>query len=415
LNAAPRAASFEVSSMLRRVPIALALFLPAVVAWAQPAALTLEEALRRAETASPQARAIALEVTRARDAAAAAGLWENPDLSLQREEAGPTEDFATLSLRVPLWGRTSLERKAAEAGAAAAEAGAALERLRLRGAVRAAHLDLIAAQERATVIDSGRADLRDLVEALRHREREGESSSFDLNRAERDLAEVDADHEAALGRRGAARHLLAALLDLPPEGLVAAGSVAPPSRLPEPADLSARAAARGDVRELAALADSTGLEARALKRGVIPEPTFTYGRKTTDEVVDDDSGAVLGLSFALPIARRGQAARAAGSGSALLRARHEAALKRAEAEIAAAQANAAAALAAARVYAEGAHPEGLLRMARASYEAGEARILEVLDAYRTVLEVRLRRIDLDAAAARAAIDLDLAVGEEVTP
>ena len=55
----------------------------------------------------------------------------------------------------------------------------------------------------------------------------------------------------------------------------------------------------------------------------------------------------------------------------------------------------------------------LRRIAVVSYDAGERGILELLDAYRIAWESRLRVLELDAAAAQAEIDLELASAVEI--
>ncbi len=54
-------------------------------------------------------------------------------------------------------------------------------------------------------------------------------------------------------------------------------------------------------------------------------------------------------------------------------------------------------------------------IATAAYEEGEYGILELLDAHRVTLGAELRLLDLSAAARRAAIELDRAIGGETTP
>jgi cobalt-zinc-cadmium efflux system outer membrane protein len=56
----------------------------------------------------------------------------------------------------------------------------------------------------------------------------------------------------------------------------------------------------------------------------------------------------------------------------------------------------------------------LTGIARAAYEEGEQRILEVLDAYRVTLASQLRALELVAEAKQAEIELDRAVGKEVS-
>ena len=59
--------------------------------------------------------------------------------------------------------------------------------------------------------------------------------------------------------------------------------------------------------------------------------------------------------------------------------------------------------------------EPLAKIGRVAYEEGELGILELLDSDRQALDARLRILDLAAAARRAAIDLDRAIGREFRP
>ncbi len=57
----------------------------------------------------------------------------------------------------------------------------------------------------------------------------------------------------------------------------------------------------------------------------------------------------------------------------------------------------------------------LAQIAQVAYQEGEQGILELLDAYRVALLSQRRALELLAAAKRAEIELDRAVGEEVLP
>ena len=67
------------------------------------------------------------------------------------------------------------------------------------------------------------------------------------------------------------------------------------------------------------------------------------------------------------------------------------------------------------LYRRSTDPEELVDIARIAYDEGEQRILELLDAYRMALAVKLRGLELAAHSRRSRIDLDLVVGEEVIP
>ncbi len=380
----------------------------------EPRAVALDEALRLAEETSPSARAIALEVERVRAEVRATGLWPNPEVSLVREEsAGTVERFANLSQTFPWSGRLGLERESARNAVAGAEAAARQARVNLRARVRESFIDLLQAQERRATLEAGRSRLGELVEVLRAREREGESSGFDRMRSERELAEVEVDLLETRGRLAGARAVLAAYLGLSSDGLVASGSLAADGTLPAPEEVRALATARGDVIALEAEAASAEFRARAGGRRAVPEPTITFGTKTTEAGSPDDRGPVIGVGFSLPLFDRGQGAAPARTLGALLRARRAALAGLAAAEAEAAYAEVVARREAETAYTTPGNAEDLVTIARAAYEGGEMRILELLDAYRTALEVRLKTIDLHAAARKAEAALGRAVGSEV--
>ncbi|MBI4160977.1 MAG: TolC family protein, partial [Acidobacteria bacterium] len=373
------------------------LLLPVAVPAAEPAfagsrPITLEEALRRAEEISPAGRAIVLGIERARAEVTAAGLWPDPEAEIVREEsAGTVERFQVLSVPVVLTGRLGLERASARAGVTAAEAAAGRERAILRASVRAAFLDLVLAQEKAEILAEGRSRLAELVEILRIREREGESSGFDRMRAERELADVEADFLDSRGALEGARAVLAAAVVLPSEGLTAVGSLDPAGSLSARDRVLELAQSRGDVLALDARAESADLLARAARRRAVPEPSITAGRKTTEEGPLEDGGPVYGVSFSIPVFDRGQGLRAiAGADANLLRASRQALALRVAAEAETAYSEAIASREAEAAYAAAGDPEELIAIATAAYEGGAMRILELLDAHRTALAARLR-------------------------
>jgi outer membrane protein TolC len=399
---------------MNRVMLACILVPPAVVLAAEPAPLTLDEALRRATEQSPSAQAIALGIERSRAEAGAAGLWPNPALSVSREEsAGTVERFENLSLPFVLTGRLALERASARSGLTAEEASARQERAELRARVHEAFFDLLLSQERTAALDAGRSRLLDLVEALRAREREGESSGFDRMRAERELAELEVDLAGSRGGLRGARAALAAFIGAPSEALSVAGSLGPGASLPGLEEARALARSRGDVVALDARAEQADLLARAARRRAVPEPSLLAGRKTTEDGGPEPSGPVLGISFSIPVFDRGQGARGVSAAeAALLRARREVLARQAEAEAEAAWELTAAARESEEIYSAAGDAEQLVSIARAAYEGGAMRMFELLDAYRTALAAQLRLLELHAAARRAEVVLGRALGTE---
>ncbi len=389
------------------------LLLPGAARAADPRPLTLGEALRAAETNSPAARAIDLSIERARAAVPATGLWQNPELTLTREEsAGVVERFATLSQTLPIGGRTGLARDAARSGLIAAEASARQERVVLRRQVRDAFVDLLVAQDRLVILEAHAGRLATLAAAFAAREREGESSGFDRRRVAWEAAEGAALLDRALGDRAAARAALGALVGPPASALVATGDLAEPLPTPDPATLETLVRGRGDLAALDAEAARADQAARAARRRAVPEPSITAGAKNTEAGPIDDTGLVLGLTFALPFLDRGQESHVGDTEAALLRARRETLALQAAADAEGALATVVAARDAESAYATADDPDILITIARAAYDGGALRLLELLDAYRTAALVRLRTVELHAAARQAESALIAAAGAE---
>jgi outer membrane protein TolC len=402
--------------MLKRIAVLCILIQSADARCGEPRLITLDEALRRAVEASPDARAIALEVERERAEAGATGLWPNPELSLVREEAaGVVERFAQLSQTVPWSGRLALERSAARAGVRSAEATARQDLASLKARVHEAFIDLLLVQERAVALAAGRSRLADLVEVLRAREREGESSGFDRMRAERELAEVEADLIEERGRLARFRSGLAALVALPGEELTASGSLATAAAVPSRDALAGLLESRGDLAALEAAAERAELRARAARRRLVPEPSVTLGAKSAEAGGLEDTGPTAAIGLPLPFFDRGQEAASGRAEAALIRARRESLVRLAAAEAESLHAEVMARRDAETRYAATGDPENLIRIAMAAYEGGAMRILDVLDATRTALAARLRELELHAVARRAEVALGRALGVEVVP
>lgn len=392
----------------------------APAAFGQP--LTEEQALARMRAEHPRLLALRLGVRERAAAARERSLPANPAVGYTREAAGPgTDDFLLVSQELPLRGRPGLLRAAAARTAAAAAARADAARLDFEARLRLAFTDLLLAQERAAALEAGVAELRRLVEVLRAREREGEGSRFDRLRTEREVADVETDRRAAGIDRATAQARLASFLapGTDPADLSAVGRLLGGAAVPGAGELLARALAqRPDHRALALDEERWTAERRAAARLRLPAAAVTAGLKRSGAGPARESGYVFGATVGVPLFNRGQA-QAARAEAARARAGAERAASRAriEGEVRAAHAEAAGYRALAERYrGESVAPAAALAgIAAAAYEEGEYGILELLDAQRVVLGAELRLLALSAAARRAAIRLDRAVGEGVAP
>jgi outer membrane protein TolC len=117
-----------------------------------------------------------------------------PVVSYSREDAaGSKEDYLLIEQQVPVSGRLGLLRNAGDAAVNAQKEQSNYALHQLHSDLRLAFVELLLSQQREAGIQKSLGDLQELVRVLREREREGEGSAFDRLRAERELAEVQAD------------------------------------------------------------------------------------------------------------------------------------------------------------------------------------------------------------------------------
>ncbi len=408
--------------MRRSLPLLLAGFLGMSAPLASGQPLTEAQALARMRAEHPHLEALRLGVEELEADARERSLFANPTAGYTREDTGlGVDDFLLVSQELPLRGRTGLLREVAARAVTAAQARADASRLDFEARLRLAFTELLLAQERAAALAAGVAELGRLVDVLRAREREGEGSRFDRLRTEREVADIETDRQAADIDRATAQARLASFLapGTEPGTLGAAGPLLDGPSIPDAGGLLDEALARRpDYRALTLGENRWATERRAADRLRLPTTTVTAGLKRSGASRAHASGYVIGATVAVPLFNRGQQQVArAEAARARTGAERDALRSRIESEVRAAHAEASRYRALARRYrAESVAPAAeLAGIATAAYEEGEYGILELLDAHRVVLAAELRLLELSAAARRAAIHLDLAVGRELTP
>lgn len=392
---------------------------------AAPAAgqtLTEAQALARMRAEHPQLRALRLGVRELEADARERRLLANPTVSYTREDAGnATDDFLLVSQELPVRGRIGLFDEAAGQAVTAAEARADASVLAVETRLRMAFTALLLAQERTRVLQSGLSELRRLADVLRAREREGEGSRFDRLRAEREVADIETDLEAAEIERVGAQARLAAFFTpgADPSDLRAAGALLDDPVRSDPTSLVELAlAGRPDYRALELSAAQWRTEQRAAERLRYPGAAVNAGLKRTGAAGARESGYAVTATMVVPLFNRGQAqvARAAAA-RARVDAERQALRGSIESGVRAAHVAVTRYRALAERYrATSVEPAAeLVAIADAAYQEGEYGILELLDAHRVTLGAETRLLELSAAARRAAIELDRVLGGEAGP
>ena len=395
-----------------------AVLLPSV-SGAQTVTLSESQALARMSPDSPRVRAIRAAIDIARAEVLNVGRWPNPRISVDREAvAGVSETITTVLQPLPITGRRTLERDSAAALVDAATLRADDAMRHARADLRLAYADLVAAQARERELMRSRDRLRDLAGLLEKREIAGDAAGFDRLRAEREVAEVDADLSAAAADRARARGTLSGFFaaGTDPSTLVAEERLVSARELPSVDALVDRAErTRGEILALQREIESARFSLRAADRRRVPEPDVRAGTKSST-AAGGDVGTVLSVQAVLPLFDRGRPERAiARARAAQAEARLEAFRITARADIAAMRAAVLERRTAADRYRAAAltRASEVERIAQVSYDAGERGILELLDAFRTSASARVRQTALDAAARAAEIELEFVSGWEI--
>ncbi|NNK48356.1 MAG: TolC family protein [Gemmatimonadetes bacterium] len=405
-----------------RARVAFVLVLLSISVAQGSGAVTEPEAIRIFLEQSPQARRVAVIEQTVDAELRVETRVANPSIAYQVEDAaGVRDEFLTFQQELPITGRRGLLNDRAELAASAAAIGAENDLRSDVYALKQAFHDVLYRQRALETLRDGGDLLARTVEILQTRETEGEGSGYDVLRAEQELAdlriaivEAEAALSAARSRFGsffdAALNMEAASLqgDLQPAGSVLDAQQA--------TDIAV--AQRLDLQSLSAEREGLDLEYRAARRRRFPEPLLTAGWKRTEALGLSDTGYIAAVSVPLPFFGRGrfESARAAAAGERV-ELETEILTRRIRSEVQTAVAREHAAREAADRYGQDIAPRAgeLNRIARLQYDEGESGILELLDAHRTSLTMRLRALATRYTAKVAEIDRNRAIGNEVKP
>ena len=405
-----------------RWPVLAAGFCGLVAAGASAQTLTEEQALARMRMEHPQIRVLQFTVRELEAAARERSLLTNPTMSYTREDAGVSvDDFLLVTQELPVRGRLGLLGEAAEQEVTAAEARADADLLAFETRLRLAFANLLLAQERAQILEAALSELNRLVGVLRAREQQGEGSRFDRLRAEREVADIETDLGiVGIGRLTAQARLASFFASgTDPARLTAVGQVADGGTVLGLDSLVAQAVDRRSDYHALTFSDARwAIERRAAERLRLPAAAVTAGLKRAGAPTARESGYVVTATVAVPLFNRGQAQVArAEAARRRTNAERRALRTRIESEVRVAHAAASQYRELADRYRSDSVERAaeLATIATAGYEEGEFGILELLDARRVTLDAGLRLLELSAAARRAAVELDRAIGGETAP
>ncbi len=383
--------------------------------------LTLRQALALALLHNPELAAFAWEI-RAREAEALqAGLRPNPELGVEMETFAGSGEFSgtdsaettvTLSQLIELGGKRTKRRAATSLEADLAGWDFETRRLDVLTATAKAFVAVLAAQERLAQADELAGLAERLFRTVSERVEAGKVSPVEQTRAQVPLATAHIAQDQSRFALEAARKELVTLwgddrarFDRAVGSLEQVGPVPPQEQLASLLDQNPEVA-RWKTEE-----KQRGARLALERANAIPDLTLFAGGRNLQET--NDNAFVAGLSIPLPLFDRNQggiaAARAAQSKA---RQASRVARNQAVARLAASYRNLSAAAIEARTLQEQILPtaEQAFEATDLGYRAGKFGFLEVLDAQRTLFEVKGQYIEALAAYHQARAEVERLIG-----
>jgi len=400
-------------------------FAVTLVATAEP--LALEEAWQRVLGASSEARVLADERAAIEGETQQAGRLPNPSLSSELEEMGvkrPYRGFDDASLTVQLRQEyiRKAKRTAAQGFAAAqnpvAEADYLLRVAELRQRVVTAYRALQVAQERTRLAGQSVEIARRITDTVQRQNEAGQASGLDLSLARLQFAAETAKLEAATVARSQAQRALAAQwgewlsdgTELVAAAFHAVETMSPLEKLRE------SLATGPDLRRLDA---ETELRARAVefeKSRNVRDLTLTGGVRYDRRGAD--ATALLGVEVPLLVYNRNEGGIAAARARERQLQQRKAALRLTlEAELAARHAGWVTARSEARALEQDIIPaaDEVVTRNEAAFNQGQGSLLQVLEAQRTLVDARERRLDALERQLLAGVAIERLTGHPVQP
>lgn len=384
--------------------------------------MTLEQAERLAEQASPSLKAAAARVQIEEGRKKQAGIYPNPDVTL--DSTWFTSDLAPkewiLSVRQPFpWHRKrGLATSEAMERIESARRDQERQRLDLLFDVRESYYRAYFGSQVLHVEQANLDATRGMKQAVDARVEAGDAAPFESLKASVEVKRAEGRLELARGEAVARMSSFLALLGLPANRPTSLLEPAPPA---DPGDdlsgLQETALAHEpEIQSRHHLALAAGFAAQRAR--LEPRPDIAVGPLVGSEEGSSFVGA--GIALSLPLWNRNQGGKAAAAAAEQeAAALEDAARLSVQRLVAETYASYRSAKTQSQFYEDGllTQTEQVLKEAQKAYEGGETGILELLDARRTALSVREEyyRAALDAALASLRLRRSLGEDAEATP
>ncbi len=393
--------------------------------------LTRVDSLERLKRENLTLVAARHRLTQARADVVAAGVWTNPNITFNGLFAthgavtgGREEVSVSVDQVVPLAGQVGLRKDVARRMLSAEERAYAANVWDVVYDAKVAYVELQRAQAKWRIVRAGLDDLVRVETIVSTRAAAGANAAYDRIRVDVERSKLEGRLAQTESDLLLARATLAQSIGQSIDGRTATveDKIDDPGDAPGPAEVDAlvkRALAnRPDVGSARARADAGDLRVSYLRRQVIPSPDLSIGYIRFVDAPGASFGAqggamLAGVSFPIPILDHGQGTIDRGLAAAAEdRARKDAVELGARREIERTIATMAVRVATWRRFRDttSVDIDRLRSIGELSYREGRATILELLDAYASYVDAQERRVDLQAAATRAALDVQRALG-----
>ncbi len=378
--------------------------------------LTEAEAVQRG-LARPEVEALFEgEIDVARSEVLAAKRLPNPAFSYSREDSPSAtsdslEDFFWLTQRVDLSGRRGLRTEAAQRRVDATGYETERRRVELEAEIRRRFFEVLYRESRVQVVRRWSERMHAVAGIVRRQEAAGEVSAYDGRRLSREQAGAEARLQTEEASLANASERLKAFIGgggrISPDYRVS-GSLLPGAS-PSLDAFLATLATRPDLQGLEQQAAAAELDQKAAGRWWIPDITLGAGIKQVTEGSHQDTGPMVSATISLPVFDRNEPeASRAKAEVEVARNKRSLAWVEAVGDVRGLWQQSQALTEAARRLRKRAvnHAPELVRTAEAAYQGGETGILELLDAYRSILEAQIQALEIALSARQAGIELD---------
>lgn len=358
--------------------------------------LTLEQAVAKALATNPTLRAAALDVAIADGVRRQAGLLPNPEVSFVREgtQRGTRTQTVQLSQLIELGGKRSARMRLADRERSLATGTLNVARTDLRVDVTTAFFDALGAQERVRLAQTSLEVAGKAAFAAQKRVAAGRVSPVEQDRA--GVAQASAQLELAQAQSDLSIALHTLIAYWGETGPAALALVIPEldlSSSPPLAELEQRLDSSPQVRRARLQVEREEAQVGLDRSQRMPDLTLIVGSKKDDEI--GRSQTVLGVSVPLPLFNRNQGSLQASLGRAdKARAELDAERLRLHQGLASAYQRAQLSREQVRSMREQILPaaQRVFDSTVTGFEAGKFAFLDVLDAQRTLLQIRTQYI-----------------------